>query len=481
MMRTGRTIRSRIALWAFAVLLMMIGLQSILVLGGLERALRDVADRELRSELEALSRDVTDGRLVRLQRTASDPDTNLSDLVFELRDALEERAEARDHATLYLIRRGDDVVARSAALHGDQLGAGTREVERDGVLFRDVADPRRPNASDLRVASLALGPYRIELASSLSPFAGIYQAARTQMLVILAVVSAVGALGAYWIARRALQPVRKLVDEARRLRTLSEGSLPRTGRADEIDDLAEVLNGLLDRVRADVLRIQRFTADAAHEIRTPLAAIRGHLELLLEKVDPDAQATLASVLEEVERLSRLVNQLLLLETLQRTPDLSERERIDMGALASDLVEHLRVLAEEQGVELVGEFSPAPVLGDPGRLRQVLLNLIDNALKFTPAGGQIRVEVAVEPAGSVGNRVHVRVSDSGPGVEAAEVERIFERFASDRGRSGAGTGLGLAIARAIALAHGGDLHVSAGAGAVFHCELPLADPASEGAL
>jgi signal transduction histidine kinase len=470
-----RTIRSRIALWAFAVLLALIGLQSALVLGGLDRALREVADRELRSELEALSREGVDARLVELQRTAADPDTNLSDLVFELRDALEQRYRARDDAPLYLIRRADDVVARSRTLAGRDFGAGGRRVERGGVVFRDVADPRRPDAPALRVAALVLGPYRVELARSLGPFASIHQATRMQLLVILAVVSAVGGLGAYWIARRALTPVRQLVDEAKRLRTLSEGVLPRTGRADEIDDLAEVLNGLLERVRADVLRIQRFTADAAHEIRTPLAAIRGHLELLLEKVDADAQATLASVLEEVERMARLVSQLLLLETLQRAPDPLERSRVDLGALAAELVEHLRVLAEDQGVELAGEFPEAPVLGDPGELRQVLLNLIDNALKFTPSGGRIDVDVAVDSARGV---ARVRVRDTGPGVAAADVERVFERFASDRSRSEAGTGLGLAIARAIARAHGGDLRVEPGAGATFQCELPLADRAPE---
>jgi signal transduction histidine kinase len=153
----------------------------------------------------------------------------------------------------------------------------------------------------------------------------------------------------------------------------------------------------------------------------------------------------------------------------------ERSRVDLGALAAELVEHLRVLAEDQGVELAGEFPEAPVLGDPGELRQVLLNLIDNALKFTPSGGRIDVDVAVDSARGV---ARVRVRDTGPGVAAADVERVFERFASDRSRSEAGTGLGLAIARAIARAHGGDLRAEPGAGATFQCELPLADRAPE---
>jgi signal transduction histidine kinase len=340
---------------------------------------------------------------------------------------------------------------------------------RGGVRFRDAPDPRpRAHGETLRVAELRLGPYRVEVARSLRSFSAITAALRAQLLLILGGVSLAAALGAYWIARRALSPVRDLTDQAKRLRTLAQGTLPRSGTGDEIDDLAGVLNGLLERIRADVLRIHQFTADAAHEIRTPLAAIRGHLELLLARVDPEAQATVAGVLEEVERLGRLVSQLLLLEKLQESPDAGERTRLDLAELARDLVEHVGVVAEEQGVELACRFGAAPVLGDPEKLRQVFLNLIDNALKHTPARG--RIELCVE---TVNGRALAVVRDDGPGIPSADLERIFERFTSDRSRPGAGTGLGLPIARAIARAHGGELRAASPGGAEFTLELPLA--------
>lgn len=464
-----RTIRSRIALWALAVLLLLVFLESGLVLGGLQNALLEVADRELRGELEALSRRVADLRLPELQRLGEAPGTGLGDLVFELQDELESQEQHRSDALLYIIRRDEQQMASSGELLQQEFGPGGKEKLRDGITFREVPDPRRPEQSEpLRVASLDLGPYRVELARSLGPTAAIYKTTRTQLLVILAVVSALGAIGSYWIAQRALAPVRQLIGEARRLRTLSAGSLPRTGRADEIDDLAEVLNELLGRIRSDVLRIQRFTADAAHEIRTPLAAIRGHLELLIDRVDAEAEGTIVMVLEEVARLSRLVDQLLFLEKLQQEPVAEKRERVDFGEIASDLVGHVRILAEEQDVVLEGEFQDAPVFGDPEKLRQILLNLIDNALKFTPPGGRIGVEVH-----SVGDWARAVITDTGPGVPEDELEQIFERFASDRTLSAAGTGLGLPIARAIARSHGGDLRVERGDGAVFTCELPLA--------
>jgi two-component system OmpR family sensor kinase len=320
----------------------------------------------------------------------------------------------------------------------------------------------------VRVAELALGPYRLELARSLEPFDALRASVRTQLLGILVAVCLAAAAGAYAIAAWGLAPVRRLTDEARRLGALAEGTLPRTRRGDEIDALAEVLNALLSRVRGEVLRTRQFTADAAHEIRTPLAAVRGHLELLLGEVDAPAQATLSGVLEEVERLGRIVSQLLLLEKLEASPEVASRARLDLGELARDLVDHLRVLASERGIELSCEWTPTPVLGDAEQLRRLFLNLIDNAFRHTPAGG--RVEVRVGRQGATARAV---VRDTGPGIAADRLERVFDRFASDRSRADAGSGLGLPIARAIARAHDGELRAASPGGAELTLELPAA--------
>ncbi|MEN8184117.1 MAG: ATP-binding protein, partial [Myxococcota bacterium] len=371
---------------------------------------------------------------------------------------------------LYEIRReGTGIVASGPELDGRGLGGRGALQERDGIAFRQVPDPRPGReGARLRVAEVKLGPYRLALARSLAPFERIHDAVFTQLVSALLGVAVLGGLGAYGIARRALQPVRRLTEEARRLHGLPEGTLPRTGRRDEIDDLAGVLNELLGRVRREVLRTRQFTADAAHEIRTPLAAIRGHLELLLCAADPGAQQTLEGVLEEVERLGRIVNQMLLLEKLEASAARSPRRRLDLTELVAELVDHLEVVAEEQGIRLSWRGQPAKVEGDPEQLRQVFLNLFDNAFRHTPPGGDVSVEIRCADG-----KVRAIVSDSGTGIQADRLEGIFERFASDRSQRSAGAGLGLPIARAIARAHGGELSAASPGGAAFTLELSTA--------
>jgi signal transduction histidine kinase len=464
------SIRGRITLWAFATFALLIALAGALVLGGLERALLRLADRDLQEEVEALCAETADSSLAGLLQRARPPGGGWGDLVFEMRDALEARraVAGEDRELLYEIHRdGDHVVARSPSLSQSGLDRAGKAVRRGALEFRSESDPRTAGGS-LRVATLTLGPYRLALARSTGPLLRIHEAVRSEVLAMLLCVGAVGVLGAYLIATRALAPVRRLADEADRLRSLSEGSLPRGRRADEIDDLARVLNALLERVRADVARTRRFTADAAHEIRTPLAAIRGHLELLAERVGDDARGDLADVLEEVDRLARLVNRLLLLEKLEGAPDAVRRERFDLSELVRELAQHLGVIAREQGIRLSCDTSPAPVSGDREQLRQVFLNLIGNALEHTPAGGSVQLRVALEDG-----TARATVRDSGPGIAPDRLEWIFDRFASDRSRAAAGTGLGLPIARAIARAHGGELHAASPGGAELILEIPSA--------
>jgi signal transduction histidine kinase len=464
------SIRGRITLWAFATFALLIALAGALVLGGLERALLRLADDDLQDELEALSAEAADESLAGLLQRTRPPDGGWGNLVFEMRDALDARRAlaGEERELLYEIHRGaDHLVARSPALREGGLSSVGIPVRRGALEFRSEADPRTPGGS-VRIATLTLGRYRLALARSTGPLLRIHDAVRSEVLAMLLCVGAVGVLGAYLIATRALAPVRRLADEADRLRSLSEGSLPRGRRGDEIDDLARVLNALLERVRAEVARTRQFTADAAHEIRTPLAAIRGHLELLADRVEPRVRGELTDVLEEVDRLARLVNRLLLLEKLEGAPDAVRRERVDLGELVGELAQHLGVIAQEQGIRLSCDASPAPVQGDPEQLRQVFLNLIGNALEHTPAGGSVQLRVALE-----GGTVRASVRDSGPGIPPDRFEWVFDRFASDRSRAAAGTGLGLPIARAIARAHGGCLRAASPGGAEFTLEIPAA--------
>jgi signal transduction histidine kinase len=466
-----QTIRARIALFSFVVFVCLVVLVGALVFRGLDRALTRLADEELRAELEGLVGEVAEVRLSALLVRGEDPDEDWSDLVFEIRDQLDARAAQQGNALVYELERGgSQLTAQSPALEGSRLPRTGVVTLRDGLSFREEVDPR-PGAGSrrLRVAELPLGPYRLQAARRFEPFVRIREAVRAEILLVLVAASLVAGAGSYWIAAGALSPVRRLAEEAERLQTLSEGTLPRSGRRDEVDELVAVLNRLLERVRAEVQRTRQFTADAAHEIRTPLSSVRGHLELLLAEVGPDAQHTISGVLEEVERLTRLVNQLLLLEKLESGPDVARREPLDLARLVRELVDHVGVVADEQGLELSCEGADVVVAGDAERLRQVFLNLLDNAFKHTPRGGRVRVRMLRE-----GAVARVEVLDTGPGIPAEQRERIFDRFSSDRSRPEAGTGLGLPIARAIARAHGGELRAGESAqGARLILELPAA--------
>lgn len=231
-------------------------------------------------------------------------------------------------------------------------------------------------------------------------------------------------------------------------------------------------------IREAMDRQRAFVADASHELRTPLALIRASAELVRrhpeEPVATHAQAV-DDIVAESERLTRMVSQLLALARADAGRLSLNLERLDLAALAQDVVRQLRPQADERGLELVCESGgPAYLRGDEARLREVLLVLLDNALKFTGAGGRVTVRVA-----DGGNRVHLSVSDTGIGVPPEHLPRIFDRFYRvDRSRThDGGAGLGLSIAKSIVEAHEGRIWAESqpGQGSTFHVELPRSGP------
>ena len=243
---------------------------------------------------------------------------------------------------------------------------------------------------------------------------------------------------------------------ARRLdpENLSE-RLPQTGAGDELDELAGTINGLLDRLAAYHAQIIRFTADASHELRSPLGAMRAAIEIALQKPRgaEEYRNVLASLGEQCERLTALVNGLLLLARADAGEVLIRREAVDLAALACEVGEMFDPLAEEKGIQLVTDTSgPVTVTGDPSRLRQLVTNLLDNAIRFTEPGGSVTLRVD-----RIADRAMLRVKDTGIGIPAVHLPHIFERFyQADAARSSGGCGLGLSICRWIVKAHGGTI-------------------------
>ncbi len=294
------------------------------------------------------------------------------------------------------------------------------------------------------------------------------------MLLAAGVLVTVFAL-LWFVTTRALLPVAVMTRKASQITTHNlRERLPVTGRADELDQLASVLNNMLDRLGVSMRHMEQFSSDAAHQLRTPLTRIRGELDLILRsKVTDPQRVQLVSMQEELERLSRTCGRLLLLARLDQPAGDSSllSESIDLETVVAELLEQMTPLARDRGIELRrGATAPALVRGSRSLLVEALMNLLDNAIRYTPAGGF--VELRIETSG---NWVHVAVEDSGPGVPPDERERVFQRFYRVPGMSTGsdGSGLGLAIVRGIAQAHGGRIEIVGAANTVFCLVLPAA--------
>ena len=303
---------------------------------------------------------------------------------------------------------------------------------------------------------------------------------RRRFLLVMAAVLPLALLfaggGGWLLAQRVLRPVDRMTEAARRIGAehLDE-RLETTGSGDELDRLAATLNDMLGRLDTAFRQIRQFSADASHELQTPLTILKGEIEVALRtsRSPQEYQRVLVSALEESDRIARLVEALLLLSRADAGVLRMDRQPVDLADLMAEVVEHARVLAEAQGVTLESKsVAPLTIHGDRAHLRRLFLNLVDNGIKYTPAGGRVTLSLQRE-----GEWAALHIADTGIGLAAAEQRRIFQRFyrapeAVSQGQEG--SGLGLCIASSIAAAHGGRIEVQSavGSGSTFTVFLPL---------
>ena len=317
----------------------------------------------------------------------------------------------------------------------------------------------------------------IRVARSLAPLREELRTLLFVLLVGLALgVGLAGAAGSF-LAWRALLPVAAMADRARRITAdhLAE-RLPVQNDKDELGRLATVFNQTLERLESSFDRLRRFTADASHELRTPLTAIRavGEVALRESRSSDECRAVIASMLEEADRLTRLVDDLLSLSRADAGEARLVRQDVDLAELAREVANHLAVLAEEKRMTLDVSTPHAVIISaDRAVLRRAVVNLLDNAIQYSPTGSAVHIEVR-----SRGESAVLEVTDQGPGIPAEHHARIFDRFYRvdrARARQSGGTGLGLAIARWAVAAHGGsiDLASTPGQGCTFRILLPRA--------
>jgi len=284
------------------------------------------------------------------------------------------------------------------------------------------------------------------------------------MTAVGLLIMLIAPLGGFWLAGRATRPLAQIIRTAERLRPrrMSE-RLPIRGAGDELDQLSSTINRFLDLIADYLDRNREFVANAAHELRSPLAAIQSSVEVALnsDRTIDAYQELLSEIVNECSSLGALVNQLLLLaETDAESYQLADTV-IGIDRLSQHSVDMFRGAAEERGVELrFGRIEPVFVRGDARRLQQVVNNLIDNAVKFTPPGGNVVVDLYNDRERQLGV---LRVQDTGIGIAAEDMPHILERFyRGDKSRrrehQPGGTGLGLSICQSIVQMHGGHLEI-----------------------
>jgi heavy metal sensor kinase len=298
---------------------------------------------------------------------------------------------------------------------------------------------------------------------------------RNNILVAIPILLILGAMGGWVLARRSLSPIGYIASKAQSIssQNLSE-RLTQRGTGDEMDELIRTINEMISRLEGSFKRMAEFTADASHELKTPICAMRGEAEVLLlkERKAEEYQEGLAHFIEQFDHLNQMINDLILLSKFDATQVELKTAPLRLDLLIQDLCHLFQVLAEQKSIALeIGSMEEVTVMGDKMRLQQLFTNLIDNAIKYTPTGS---IHVTVERDEGAGL---VRIKDTGIGIPKEEQEKIFERFYradKSRSRETGGVGLGLSIAEWIVHAHRGRIEVDSelNRGSTFTVCLPV---------
>jgi len=453
------SVRARLTLWYAATL----GAILILLAVGIYELVRLDLMRQASDRLEQNGASLVE--VIQENRSTRDLWRDIEDL--EDLDLIEFFHVSRDGEPFFVSREWRRAALDTVLAYAGEDSVWTwRTAGQRQYIVRSITDVRNRSRSTFDVAVAEEGEAALGVLTSLRAF--------TLAGLLLGILLA--AVGGYFLSGRLLRPVGAMASAAEAItaRRLSE-RLPVHNPDDEFGRLAAVFNSVLGRLEESFAQLRRFTGDVSHSLRTPLTAIRSMGEVLLRKGgDLDThRTTVASILEESDRLRSLVDDLLSL-TRAEAGELDQRmEPVDVAAVCGECVESLAILAEEkrQDLKLLAE-GELEVPADRGMLRHAVLNLLDNAIRYTPEEGEILVSVFRSPEGTV-----IEVKDDGPGISSAVRGRIFERGST--GGVGAeeeiGTGLGLAVVRWIAELHRVEIEVESrpGEGSTFRLLFPPA--------
>lgn len=458
-----RTLRARLTVWYLLTLALTLALFTALLYAALSRTLYGHHDEELFEQAMDLVGDLTGGPLTEVHTAEVLSHSRAASRFVMLRDS---RGELLYRSPVLQFAE-PNVGLHEALIHAATHGARepqffTATLERSGAV-RFICVPLSSSAT----AYLQLGNPLGDVPSTLRSILGA-------CLGLVPLVLVLTSFGGWMIAKRALAPMRS-IDSS--LQAIQATDLVRRIDIDPTDEeLARhvtTLNQLLDRLDRAFVSLRQFAADVSHQLQTPLTVMQGSVDVALKTESrPDATGVLADLSEEIRNMSAVLSGLRDLALADASSPIERRESVDLSEAAREAAEIITALGEAKQVTVTSTIEPdVRTQGDTMRLKQVVLNLGDNAVKYTPESGQVTIALSTE-----GRQAVLRVADCGIGIDAVHLPHIFDRFYrvdSSRARTG-GTGLGLAIVHRIVEVHGGtvDVESQAGAGSAFTVRLPL---------
>ncbi len=375
--------------------------------------------------------------------------------------------------------------ASAASLSGQATSVRKQYLPSGSLLIASVGYPGALSgaAHSAGVATADLpsvrGPrYIVEVGVSTDRTESTLRQVLLLLVIGMPIAVCIAVAGGFILVKRALKPVDGIARKAEQITQLNLSErLPVMRTGDELESLSVSLNHMISRLEDAIQTSKRFVADASHELRTPLTVLRGEVESLAQDAQLRAHTreSLGSMLEEVDRLAEIVESLLALSKLDAGEGSSERVKFDLGELATTTAEQMSLLAEDKNIAVICEAAPQVMVdGDRARMKQVVVNLLDNAIKYTPNGGRVILKISRDAHEAV-----LEVADNGMGIPADALPHMFKRFFrvdDSRSRDQGGAGLGLSIVKSICNAHGAAVEVSStpGEGSRFRVRQPLAD-------
>lgn len=454
-----RSLGFRLAALYAAVLSITFLVIGLGIIAALRQSVNRTVDRELRARLQSV-RLYVDGEL----RMG-----NSERMVEELK---EEAVLSPAATNLRIIDFSGNLIYGSPGTENWKLKFPRRQELGDAGRVQTVQTPHRL----LRILSAPLSIGVAQLGLPLDPFLKLQKEFFWIICIAAPIVLALAAAGGWWMSRRALLPINQIATAAENIsiQSLSQ-RLPVEATGDEVERLSAVLNSMLSRLELAFQRMVQFTADASHELRTPVAILRTTAEVsaLREQSAEENAFAWQIVSSQVDRMSHLIADLLTLSRADSGVDTLSLEPTDICAIVADACREMSIIADIKPVRLhVDAPCELILLADSEAIHRAVVILLDNAIKATANGGYVQVRVH-----AFNKSARISVQDTGIGIAAKHLPHLFERFyriEQDRSRDTGGNGLGLAIARSIALQHGGEITVSSeiGGGSIFEIQLPL---------